>query len=72
MTNRSIEMYNILNTIKPNYAKTKFPYNYWTPEKIFETQKIVKMISSKDKKFLISTTRAKKKRGGMTNLIYIV
>ena len=52
--------------------KTKFPYNYWTPEKIFETQNVVKMIASKNKKFLINTTKAKKKKGGMTNLIYIV
>lgn len=72
MINRSIEIYNILNTIKPDYMKTKFPYNYWSTEKIFETQKIVKMISSKDKKLLISVTSAKKKKGGMTSLIYII
>ena len=53
MADKNIKIYHILNNIKPDYMKTKFPYNYWTPEKIFETQNIVKLLSSKDKKFFI-------------------
>ena len=62
MDKYKLEIYNKLNKIKPKYNKTKFPYNYWTPEKITETHKSIKLELSSDKKFFKSYN--KKKYGG--------
>ena len=43
MDKYKLEIYNTLNKIKPKYNITKFPYNYWTPEKITETHKSIKI-----------------------------
>ena len=48
-----LNMYKILNEIKPHFRQTKYPYNYWSLEKIIETKNNIKLIWSKDKKFLI-------------------
>ena len=46
---RRLEMYNLLNEINPYFKKTKYPYNYWTPEKVIETKKDIKLVWSKNK-----------------------
>lgn len=40
------EEYNILNSVKPEYFKTKFPYNLVDPSKILFTANKIKMIVS--------------------------
>ena len=80
MDKYKLEIYNTLNKIKPKYNKTKFPYNYWTPEKITETHKSIKIHLSSDKKFFKSDkpklkSYNKKKYGGsifFSNKILII
>lgn len=62
--------YQILNEIHPCFQKTAYPYNYWSLEKIIETKKKIKLVWSKDKKFL--TIPSKEKKGGNEIYIYIL
>jgi hypothetical protein len=39
-----MEAYNILNTIKPNFLVSKFPYNLVNPAKIILTKKKISII----------------------------
>ena len=48
MSGYKLEMYNILNNITPHFKKTRFPYNYWTPNKITDTQNKIKLVFSKN------------------------
>ena len=45
-----MEAYNILNTIKPNYMTTKFPYNLVNPAKVIFTRKKISIMVKKLKK----------------------
>jgi hypothetical protein len=38
-----IEIYNKLNRIKPSNKVLKYPFNFWTPEKIKFTQKEIEL-----------------------------
>jgi hypothetical protein len=40
-----MEEYNILNTIKPKFLRTKYPYNLVSPEKIMLTQKKITIMA---------------------------
>lgn len=40
-----MEVYKILNSIKPRYFKTTYPYNLVDPEKIAFTKKKVKILA---------------------------
>lgn len=40
-----MEEYNILNTIKPKFLRTKYPYNLVSPEKITLTQKKITIMA---------------------------
>ncbi len=72
MTDLQLDMYKKLNEINPYYKQTKYPYNYWTPEKITDTRNIIRLVWSKDKRFLITPKKAKKMKGGMPSRIYVV
>ena len=62
--NNKLMMYRILNDIKPPFKRTKYPYSYWTPDKIVYTQKKIKLEFSKDEEFFKRPSKNKKKRGG--------
>lgn len=72
---KKLKTYELLNQLKPEYKKTKYPYSHWTPEKITETQKTIKLQLSRDKKFFVKKNK-KIKRGGdllnNCNIIYII
>jgi hypothetical protein len=38
-----IEIYNKLNRIKPSFKSLKYPFNFWTPEKIKFSQKEIEI-----------------------------
>ena len=44
-----MEEYNILNTIKPKFLRSKFPYNWISPEKIILTQKKITILAKEFK-----------------------
>lgn len=52
-----MDEYNILNSVKPKYFKTTYPYSLVDPEKITFTQKKIKLLVK-------STTADGKKTGG--------
>ena len=41
-----INNYKLLCSIKPHYKKSKYPYSHWTPEKIINTGKMIKLVSA--------------------------
>ncbi len=45
-----VEIYNKLNRIKPSKLSLKYPFNFWTPEKIKFTQKEIALQFKKQKK----------------------
>jgi hypothetical protein len=55
-----IEIYNKLNRIKPSKSTLKYPFNFWTPEKIKFTQKEIEI------KFK-NIPQTKHKKGGNGN-----
>ncbi len=63
-----MEEYNILNTVKPAFLRTKFPYNLVDPEKIVLTQKkitiLVKELNSTMDATKQDPTAKKAKHGG--------
>ena len=69
---RRFTVYNKLNCVLPYFERSKYPYNYWTPEKINETKKIINMVWAKDKRFLITIQKSKRKSGGMESKIYVL
>jgi hypothetical protein len=56
-----IEIYNKLNRIKPSNKILKYPFNFWTPEKIKFTQNEIKLKFKQEKNF----------KGGEVTKIYI-
>ena len=38
-----IEIYNKLNRIKPSFKSLKYPFNFWTPDKIKFSQKEIEI-----------------------------
>lgn len=64
--------YQILNEIRPYFKKTKYPYNYWSSEKIIETKKDISLVWSKDKKFLMPPFKKKMGGGKEFNKIFII
>lgn len=63
-----MEEYNILNTIKPKFLRTRYPYNLVSPEKIILTQKkitiMAKELSSNSKSNSKESNSNKGKFGG--------
>lgn len=47
MDSIKLEIYNKLNRIKPSTRSLKYPFNFWTPEKIKITQREIQ-IKAKD------------------------
>lgn len=64
MSNHKLEMYDILNNITPHPKKTRFPYSYWTPDKITDTQNKIRLVFSKNKNFFFRKKRKWVKGGG--------
>ena len=69
-----LEMYKILNNVKPYFKKSKFPYTHWTQDKIIYTQKKIKLVFSKDNRFYKNPSKKKYKGGNLNSnvIIYIV
>lgn len=59
-----IEIYNKLNRIKPSNKMLKYPFNFWTPEKIKFTQKDIEL---KFKNLKLPN----QKHGGDTNKVVV-
>jgi hypothetical protein len=55
-----MDEYNILNSIKPKFLKTKYPYNLVSPEKILLTQKKITIMA----KELSNQKKTNNKTGG--------
>jgi len=62
------EEYYILNTVKPKYYKTAYPYNLVDPEKIIFTQKKIKILA----KSFNSKIKSNQKKGGADSKMEIV
>lgn len=61
-----IEIYNKLNRIKPSKLNLKYPFNFWSPEKIKFTQKEIEI------KFKNNPHKDKpKKKGGNVSKIIV-
>lgn len=43
MESIKLEIYNKLNRIKPSNKSLKYPFNFWTPEKIKMTQNEIEL-----------------------------
>ena len=59
-----LETYNILNNIKPHFKKTRYPYNYWSPDKIIFTRNKIHLIMTKNKQVFHNRNKKKTFRGG--------
>jgi hypothetical protein len=58
--------YNILNTIKPKFYQTKFPYNLYDEKKLTFTENVIEIIVKNKEKI----NSSKSKKGG-DQYIYI-
>ncbi len=71
-----IDSYRILNSIKPLYFQTKFPYDKITPSKIVFTKRKIEIMSKEYEKFKKSKKKVHKNTeteyvGGYNNKIVI-
>lgn len=64
MSDYKLEMYNILNGIKTHARKTRYPYSYWTTDKIVETKNKIKLVYSKNEEFFMRPKKKKWIKGG--------
>lgn len=67
-----MEEYHILNAVKPKFLRTKYPYNWVSPEKILLTQKKITIMSKElhsDTKQLNTKPSNTNKLGGGDALI---
>jgi len=69
---KKINGYHILNSIKPVYFQTKFPYDKITPSKIVFTKRKIEIMSKEYEKFKKSKkTKSNKEHIGGYNKIVI-
>lgn len=76
---KKIDNYKLLCSIKPPYMKSKYPYSHWTPEKIINTGKMIKLISAdakkkkgkRVKKLITNKKHNKIKEGGGSHKIWV-
>ena len=59
-----MEEYNILNSIKPSFLRTKYPYNFVNPEKIVIMQKKIPIMVKELKAKVAAVDADEEKTGG--------
>ena len=68
----NLQIYNILETVKPPYFQTKFPYDVLTPNKILLTKNKITIIAKNFDAFIKTAPWKKKKNGGSENSLPIL